>query len=108
MGFASQRHALPNPSHPPVATTTQYTLSLLTQSLPGAQIGVAYSATLQATGGVPPYTWSIIAGALPPGLTMDSNGNITGTPTTIGTYNFTVQFVDPIGNFGTVNIGVSL
>jgi hypothetical protein len=39
---------------------------------------------------------------------MDVNGNITGTPTTAGTYNFTVQVVDQLGGSASVNVGVSL
>ncbi|SRR6266576_240303 len=108
MGFASQRFSLPAPSHPPVATTVQYTLAITTVSLPDATIGAAYSVTLTASGGVPPYTWSIISGALPDGLSMDLDGNITGTPTTQGVYTFTVQVVDPIGNRAVVGVGVSI
>lgn len=108
MGFASQRHSLPGPSHPPVAITSNYPLVVTTQSLPSAIVGVFYSATLSASGGVPPYTWTVISGALPPGLSLDTAGNITGTPTTQGTYNFTVQVVDPLGNVGSINVGVAL
>ena len=56
-------------------------------------VDVAYSATLTASGGITPYTWSITSGSLPPGLTLNS-GTITGTPTTVGTYSFTVQVSD--------------
>ncbi len=62
------------------------------------QVGVAYSSALVATGGVPPYTFSITSGSLPPGLTLNtSTGAITGTPTTYGTFNFTAQVVDSTG-----------
>ncbi len=64
-----------------------------------AQVGVAYSSSLVATGGEPPYTFSIITGSLPPGLTLNpSTGAITGTPTTYGTYTFTAQVVDSRNN----------
>ncbi len=64
-----------------------------------AQVGVAYSSALVASGGVPPYTFSIISGSLPPGLTLNpSTGAITGTPTTAGSYTFTAQVVDSRGN----------
>ncbi len=63
------------------------------------QVGVAYNSALVATGGVPPYTFSIITGSLPPGLTLNpSTGAITGTPTTYGTFNFTAQVVDSTGS----------
>ena len=56
-------------------------------SLPNGAINAAYSATLAATGGTLPYTWSILAGSIPPGLTLNPNtGAITGTPTAIGTF----------------------
>lgn len=71
---------------------------ILTNSLPGAQVGVAYSATLTAQGGTPPIIWSVITGSLPPGLVLDGpSGNITGTPTTSGTFNFTVLALDGPG-----------
>jgi len=51
-----------------------------------------YSDILAATGGLPPYTWSILTGSLPPDLTLDSTtGEISGTPTTPGDFVFTVQ-----------------
>jgi fibronectin type 3 domain-containing protein len=50
---------------------------------------------LAATGGLPPYTWSVIQGSLPAGLTLDANsGVISGTPTAPGTFNFTMQVSD--------------
>jgi hypothetical protein len=57
---------------------------------------VAYSASLVATGGTPPYaTWSKSSGALPPGLVgPTSTGTISGTPTTAGTYAFVVKLVN--------------
>jgi hypothetical protein len=66
--------------------------SIATTSLPNAMPNTAYSATLAATGGTPPYTWSIASGALPAGLTLaPTTGVIAGTPTGSGTSNFTVQ-----------------
>ena len=53
---------------------------------------------LKTTGGVPSYTFSITAGALPDGLTLTSNtGVISGTPSAAGVFNFTAQAVDAIG-----------
>ena len=73
-------------------------LSITTASLPGGNIGVAYSATLVAAGGTTPYTWSITAGTLPAGLTLNgSTGVISGTPTAAGSSSFTVQVTDATG-----------
>ncbi len=64
-------------------TISPTTLRVATTSLPSSQIGTAYSATLAASGGTPPYQWSISSGALPPGLTLAAaTGVISGTPTT--------------------------
>jgi hypothetical protein len=52
----------------------------LTGSLPNAILGVPYTQTLVATGGVPPYTYTLTAGSLPPGLNLSSTGTISGTP----------------------------
>ena len=72
-------------------------LVITTTTLPSGTLNTVYpGATLQATGGVVPYTWSITMGSLPTGLTLAPNGTISGTPTgtTTGTSTFTVQVMD--------------
>jgi hypothetical protein len=59
------------------------------------EVGVAYAPVgLSATGGVQPYTWTISDGQLPAGLTLASDGSVSGTPTSAGTFAFTVQVAD--------------
>ena len=70
-------------------------LQITTTSLPDGTTSSGYTATLAATGGLQPYSWSITAGNLPPGLNLSSNtGQISGTPTTSGTFSFTVAVTD--------------
>jgi len=72
------------------------TLKIATASLAVPQIQKAYSTTLTTSGGMAPYVWSVAAGALPTGLSLNSStGVISGTPTTAGTYAFTLRVDDP-------------
>ena len=58
----------------------------------GGVKGAAFSYQMNATGGVPPYTWSVAAGALPPGLTLTpATGLLAGTPASAGSFTITVQ-----------------
>jgi len=73
-------------------------LELTSSTLPNGSVGAAYSASVTATGGVPPYGWSVSAGALPPGLTLvPSSGALSGTPGAAGVYSFTLQVTDAVG-----------
>jgi hypothetical protein len=70
-------------------------LRIVTASLPNGGLNVAYSASLTANGGTSPYSWSILGGSLPQGLTLNSStGAISGTPTNAGTFSFAVQAAD--------------
>ncbi len=74
---------------PPFITTNS--------TLPPGTVNVPYSQTLVATGGAPPLKWTITAGVLPAGLALSSAGQISGTPTTAGTSDITVQVADANG-----------
>jgi hypothetical protein len=63
---------------------------ITTTTLPSGTVGATYSQALAATG-TTPITWDVIVGALPAGLTLSAAGVISGTPSTAGTTNFTVQ-----------------
>jgi Putative Ig domain len=88
-------------SSPVVTTTGPVTLTVspistlsLTGSLPNAILGVPYTQTLTATGGITPYTYQISAGSLPAGLSLSTGGVISGTPTAPGASSFTVKVTD--------------
>jgi Putative Ig domain len=76
-------------------------LSIKTDSLPQALQEFPYSAALEGSGGVGPYSWSIDTGALPDGLTMTSGGNISGRPSTAGAASFVVRVKDSLGTSST-------
>ena len=70
------------------------TLSIATASVPPAAVNASYSLTLVATGGAPPYTWSLASGTLPAGLTLSSAGVVSGMPTAAGSATVTVKATD--------------
>ena len=72
-------------------------LSILTASLNPASTGAAYSFQLAAGGGQPPYTWSIVQGNLPVGLTLSSNGLISGTAAQDAAASVTFRVTDAQG-----------
>jgi len=69
-------------------------LVITTSALSDGGVGVGYYFRVRAAGGVGPYTWSISAGALPTGLTLNSNGIITGTPAAAGQFQLAVEVTD--------------
>ncbi|MBZ5623165.1 MAG: putative Ig domain-containing protein [Acidobacteriia bacterium] len=64
--------------------------------LPTGWIGTVYSQTLAGSGGTSPYTWSVISGLLPGGLSLSTGGALTGTPSAAGTFTFTAQATDTL------------
>jgi len=77
-------------------------------SLPAGAVGISYSQKIPVTasGGTPPYTWSV-TGSLPGGLTFTpSTLTLSGTPNTAGTFNFTIQAADTAGQTGSRQISL--
>src|SRR6476646_8200244 len=89
------------------ASYAQSPLTITSLNLPSGSIGAPYSTTLTATGGTTPYTWSR-SGTLPPGLTLNSNGTLVGTPTTAGSYGFTAVVVDGRQNVASAAVSISI
>jgi hypothetical protein len=65
--------------------------TISTVLLPAGAVDTAYSQTMAATGGTPPYNWSVSSGTLPAGLSISTGGVLSGTPTTAASYSFTVR-----------------
>ncbi len=77
------------------AAPVTFAFSPASGTLPGGTVGMASSQTLSTSGGTAPYSYAVTAGSLPAGLTLNAaTGIISGTPTTAGTYAFTVTATD--------------
>jgi uncharacterized protein (TIGR03437 family) len=74
-------------------------LVVTSATLPAGTVSVPYSSPtgLQASGGVPPYTWSPFGGVLPVGMSLSGSGDLQGTPSLAATYGFTAQVTDSTG-----------
>lgn len=70
---------------------------ITTDSVPPGFTSKPYSLTFAATGGVLPYTWSIPGGLAPPGLSLSTDGVLTGTPGQTGKFGFLVEVLDKAG-----------
>jgi len=73
-------------------------VSITNGPLPAARIGQLYSQTLTAMGGTGPYSWSIISGSLPQGLSVEPSGKIAGRPEREGTFGFSIRVADGQSN----------
>jgi len=86
-------------------------LAVTTSSLPQAEVGAAYSASLGASGGISPYTWSLAGGTLPAGLSLAASGTLAGTPTTAtaaASLTFQVADAEKVPQTRTVNLSLTV
>jgi len=92
-------HAVPSVDYPEYSHASFDSVFITTYSLPDGEESLSYSATIYATGGTTPYTWTFVGGLLPSGLTFYSTNNvayITGTPKkgSAGSYSISVTVQD--------------
>jgi surface protein len=73
-------------------------LEISPTSLPNFEVDQPYTVTFTATGGTEPYIFSVVNGSLPSGLELSLSGILSGTPTVVGIYNFTIRVTDFAGN----------
>ncbi|NTX07505.1 putative Ig domain-containing protein [Myxococcus sp. CA040A] len=81
--------------------------TITTSALPEADTGAPYSATLAVSGGKAPFSWSVVSGSLPTGLSLSSSGTISGT-TTSSTRTFTIRVSDAQGRFAERSVSLSV
>jgi hypothetical protein len=91
----------------PGTAGTSSPLSLLC-AFPTGQLNQPYSSSLVATGGTPPYTFSISAGSLPANLTIVSSGAISGTPLVSGYFPYTGRVVDSTSTAATAGCSLNI
>ncbi|MDN5848790.1 MAG: putative Ig domain-containing protein [Nitrococcus sp.] len=87
-------------THGYALTVAAPAITLAPVTLPDGQLNSAYSATISASGGTIPYSFAVSAGALPGGLSLASDGTLSGTPSASGTFNFDVTVTDASGGTG--------
>ncbi len=92
-GNSSQYHAYTIPTGAATAPPV-----ILAEALPNGIVDASYTKVLTASGGNPPYEWQVLSGNFPPGLTLDRfTGVISGFPSQVGVYTFTVLINDHAG-----------
>lgn len=104
-----------------IADTTQTSTAILnikpvptfvTTTLPGGTVGTAYNQTVTVMNGAPPFTWSISTGSLPPGLGFSVQSlnsiEVTGVPTTAGTFSVTFKVTDSTSGTVTQQFSITI
>ncbi len=106
---------LQDSANPPQTATATLTFTitplfpeLANSTLPGGVVGSPYDWGVAARNGQPPFSWNIQSGSLPPGLMLDSQGEIKGIPTQAGEYDFALQVTDSFSPPDTTGTSVTI
>jgi Putative Ig domain len=93
-----------------LVVTPTPSITIATASLPTGQFDAPYSSTLAATGGTPPYRWSVAqGGVLPAGMGLNaSSGTISGAPAQAGVWNVSIAVTDSANAYGTATIPLTI
>lgn len=84
-------------------------VSVSIASLPPGIVGAPYNWTVTTAGGTPPYSWGLVSGTLPPGLSLDAtSGVISGKPSAVGAYPFTVQVTNGDATIPTKQLSIKV
>jgi hypothetical protein len=92
-----------------IATPSCPVITVIPPTLPAGTAGTPYSQTITATGGTAPYTFTVVSGTVPPGMTLSPTGVLAGTPTTPGSSAVTIRVTDGVSCFAeiTYRVGVA-
>lgn len=97
----------PTPSAPPAPAVPPPRITSPAR-LPDGEAGTSYGFSLSAVGGVPPFSWSLSSGGLPPGLELGVDGRISGIPLNSGNCDFSLKAIDQAGTTATMNASLSV
>ena len=99
MPSQSSTTTTPSPSGSPSPSASPVALAIASAGFHAGEVGIGYAAvTPYAAGGTAPYTWALSAGKLPPGLSIGSDGTVSGKPTRAGSFRFTLLVADSTGS----------
>jgi hypothetical protein len=101
--------ASPSSAVPPSPSQQPIPVAITAPSFHSGEVTVAYApVALAATGGTPPYQWTVGGGALPAGLALSADGSLSGTPTAAGGFDFTAHVADTGGRTADVPASISI
>ena len=94
---------------PSTAPASPALLTITSATFHAGEVNIAYSSVgLSASGGYPPFRWTISVGSLPTGLSLSSGGVVSGTPGAAGGFSFTVRVADAVGDSAIVNRSITV